>query len=188
MGNFFWGLVCITLGVLFLLDNLGYADFHDVIKNYLPLILIFWGLSMLVRKRQVHAIDTSQKISPFLSDLLHQSNVFGDIHVKISSQNFKGGSLSTVFGDCNVDLSDSTLADGDHELRIHSVFGDSKIIIPKDTSISVTATSTFGDLNILGKQKGGFSPEIHFTSPTYSTATKRLKLSISKVFGDIRIE
>ena len=188
MRNLFWGIVLITFGILFLLDNLGYADFHELIHDYWPLILIIWGFSLLVPKRsqphhQVGGI--SQQVS---SDLLHQSNVFGDIFTKITSQNFKGGSLSTVFGDCDVDLSAATLAEGEHELRIHSVFGDSLLILPQDAAVSVTANSMFGDLTILGKHKSGFSPALQSISSPYPASTKRLKIIISKVFGDVRVE
>lgn len=188
MRNLFWGIVLITFGVLFLLDNLGYADFSELIHDYWPLILIVWGFSLLTHKKSPphhQAKDISQQVS---SDLLHQSNVFGDILTKINSQDFKGGSLSTVFGDCDVDLSAAIFAEGEHELRIHSVFGDSLLIIPKDAAVSVTANSVFGDLIILGKHKGGFSPDLQSISAPYPDSTKRLKIIISKVFGDVKVE
>ncbi|MDI6767546.1 MAG: cell wall-active antibiotics response protein LiaF [Bacteroidota bacterium] len=188
MHNLFWGIILILFGIFFLLDNLGYADFSEIISSYWPLILVIWGISILIRKRPCVTALVISDPQQFTSDLLHQSNVFGDIFIKVTSQDFKGGSLSTVFGDCNIDLSGASLADGDHELRIHSVFGDSLIVLPKDAAVSITASSTFGDLTILGKHKGGFSPDLQSISLEYPTATKRLKLSISKVFGDVRVE
>lgn len=188
MQNIFWGFILILFGVFFLLDNLGYVDFSEIISNYWPLLLVFWGVSMLMRKKPRSTavnVTTSQQIT---SDLLHQSNIFGDIFINVTSQNFKGGSLSTVFGDCDVDLSEGTFAEGEHELRIHSVFGDSTIVLPKNAAVSISASSTFGDLTILGQHKGGFSPDIQTTSSDYSINIKRMKLSITKVFGDVRVE
>ena len=42
-------LILITLGVLFLLDNLGVADFGTIISTYWPLILILIGIRIFFR-------------------------------------------------------------------------------------------------------------------------------------------
>jgi len=47
--NIFWGLVMVVVGGLFLARNLGYIDFHFTIKTYWPLILIFIGLSVVLK-------------------------------------------------------------------------------------------------------------------------------------------
>ncbi|MGB4704092.1 MAG: DUF5668 domain-containing protein [Candidatus Saccharicenans sp.] len=44
--NLVWGLILITLGVLFLLENIGYDVWRILFKLW-PLILIFWGASKL---------------------------------------------------------------------------------------------------------------------------------------------
>ena len=47
-GRIFWGLVLILLGVLFLLDQLGRADFGDLVSRWWPLILVAIGLWQLI--------------------------------------------------------------------------------------------------------------------------------------------
>jgi predicted membrane protein len=47
-GRIFWGLVLILLGVLFLLDQMGRADFGDLISRWWPLILVAIGLWQLI--------------------------------------------------------------------------------------------------------------------------------------------
>src|SRR5258706_4854130 len=53
MRNLYWGFILIVIGILLLLDNLGVADFGDMIHDYWPLILVFWGLGILLRRRSV---------------------------------------------------------------------------------------------------------------------------------------
>ena len=187
MRNLFWGLILIAFGVLFLLDNFGYADFSEIIRNYWPLLLVLWGFSILMRPHRRSPAPESKTQQSIDSDMINQSNVFGDIYNKITSKYFKGGSLSTVFGDCDIDLSDAIIAEGEHELRLHSVFGDSLVTLPKDAAVSIAANSTFGDITIFSQHKGGFSTNIKTDTPTFSSATNRLKISVSKVFGDIRV-
>jgi len=213
MRNLFWGLVLIIIGILILLDNLGYADFQEIISNFWPLLLILWGLSFLLRRRKAeHQEAASQQAEaarpapevaagtgsipppPLMgnqeisSDLIHQSNVFGDLYTKITSQQFKGGSISTVFGGCHLDLTAAAFADGDHELRIHSVFGSSLIILPKDAAVSIAASSVVGDLTILGQPKRGFSVDIKTATASFSAKPNRLNIHINNVFGDVRVE
>jgi predicted membrane protein len=47
-GRIFWGLILIAFGVGFLLDQLGYLDFGDVLGTYWPVIFIIIGLSILI--------------------------------------------------------------------------------------------------------------------------------------------
>jgi len=47
-GRIFWGLVLILLGVLFLLDQMGRADFGDLIGRWWPLILVAAGVWQLI--------------------------------------------------------------------------------------------------------------------------------------------
>ena len=42
----FWGLVLILVGVLILLDNLGYLR-NDIIRFW-PVLVIIWGIKKLV--------------------------------------------------------------------------------------------------------------------------------------------
>jgi predicted membrane protein len=187
MRNLFWGMVLILLGLLFLLNNMGISDSGEVIRMYWPVILILWGISALFRKRQNTAINIDVEPTHFEQDLLHRSNVFGDISINIDSSNFKGGSISNVLGDCDVDLAKSILAEGEHLMRIHTIFGDTRILLPKECAVSVTASVLLGDLKILGQSIEGFSKDIHLTTPDYQTAQKRLALSITHIFGSVKI-
>jgi len=208
MRNLFWGITFVLIGLLLLLDNLGYADFEQILHDYWPLLLIVWGGLILFRKK-------TPKVAPFpppapppeatigtpqsapnsafpsttmIGDLIHESQVFGNIVCRVSSQNFKGGSISTIFGDAHIDLTGAIFSEGDHELKVHSVFGNTFITLQKDAAIAISASSVFGNLTILGQRKSGFSTDVQMSSASYSTQTRRLRISLSKVFGDARIE
>ena len=188
MRNYFWGMILVIVGVLILLDHLDVVQFEDVVHDYWPLILIIWGFSMLVRKKRHTPDIPTDQYQHVGYDLLHQSSVFGNVHTSITSPNFKGGSVSTVFGDCIVDLSKASFDTGEHLLRLHSVFGNTSIILPKDAAVSVSASSVFGSLTMFGQHKSGISSDIQTATPNYDSAPNRLKISLSKVFGDARVD
>ena len=200
----FWGMILIALGVLFLLDNLEIADFGEAVRTYWPALLILWGVSILLKKpgRSGSARSGSgesggggqESTSTFTdakenteSELFHKSSVFGNIGIDITSGNFKGGSVSTVAGDCDVDLTKAVIADGEHWLRVNGVFGSVRVVLPKDTAVSVSAHTVFGEVEVLQEKQSGFSPHVHHASPGYEGAPKKLKILVNQVFGDVRI-
>jgi len=61
---------------------------------------------------------------------ISESNVFGDIVLKIKSEKFSGGSVNNVFGDIRIDLSEA-IPEGDLiKLYTSGVFGDVTIVAP----------------------------------------------------------
>jgi len=49
-GRFFWGLLLIIIGFLFLFEQLGYIDFGRVLSTYWPAIFILIGISIYLGK------------------------------------------------------------------------------------------------------------------------------------------
>jgi hypothetical protein len=52
LDRFFWGFLMIGLGILFLLDQMGYVEFGSL-RRWWPAIVILMGLAHLVRPRRV---------------------------------------------------------------------------------------------------------------------------------------
>jgi predicted membrane protein len=186
-------LILITLGVLFLLDNLGVADFGTIISTYWPLILILIGVRIFFRygRSSTHSptasaanIGTTQESG---ASMIHNSNVFGDVDLKINSKDFHGGTISNTFGDMNIDLAEIGLAEGEQLLKLDGVFGDLHVLVPKDIEIAVTTHSVFGDVRVLGNMKSGFGQEIFYSTPNYSAASKKLRIVSNQVFGDVKV-
>jgi predicted membrane protein len=186
-------IILITLGVLFLLDNLGIADFGTIISTYWPLILILIGIRIFFRygRSSTQSSPSGSVISGATQEstasMINNSNVFGDVDLKINSKEFRGGSISNTFGDMNIDLSEIALAEGEQLLKLDGVFGDLHVLVPKDIEIAVTTHSVFGDVRVLGNMKSGFGQEISYSSPNYSAASKKLRIVSNQVFGDVKV-
>ena len=190
------GFVLIALGIIFLLDSTGALDFGEALRTYWPLLLVLWGLLLLLRGgrgRRAWRADgppagavTDAAAGP-AGESLQSANVFGDLEIRVTSPAFRGGSVSTVFGDLVVDLSPGGLADGDHLLTMSGVFGDTRLTAPRGAALEVTAHTLAGDLTVMDQTREGFSVSLKYTSPDFATAAKRLHVSISQVFGDIHV-
>ncbi|HUI11604.1 MAG TPA: cell wall-active antibiotics response protein LiaF [Bacteroidota bacterium] len=191
-----FGLVLVGIGVIFLLDSTGTIEFSEAMRTFWPLLLVLWGLWILTRGRRLRRWERRAEPPPGVftnvaqtsaGESLQSSNVFGDLEIRVTSPSFRGGTVSTVFGDLVVDLSPGGLADGDHQLSMSGVFGDARLMIPRGAAVEVTAHTLAGDLTVMDQTREGFSVSLKYATPGFETASKRLHVSISQVFGDIHV-
>jgi predicted membrane protein len=200
--NIWPGLILLILGILFLLNNLEMMSFGYIARTYWPLILILIGLSMLIRSQrppvrmEVSAPGPASSFgsgaahgptSETSADTVSETSVFGNISLKPTSRNFKGGTLSTVFGTIDLNLSSAELATGEQHLSANSVFGSVHITLPKDIGLYVRSTCLLGDITVMNQKKGGIVSDVAFKSDNYDTSTKKLVISASQVLGEIKI-
>ena len=115
------------------------------------------------------------------------SNVFGDFDVSINSKDFQTGKINNVFGDVEVDLANVEIISGEKKLNINGVFGDIKVTAPKKVPFFIRASIVAGDIKIMGEKRSGFSVEKTYKSEGYDTASNRLNIYVSHVFGDIKV-
>jgi predicted membrane protein len=193
-----FGLLLILAGAFFLLDTMNVIDVRTAFHQFWPLLLVLWGFWVIMRPRgdARHAPTSGTAGSQVFGDLdtgsaadiLEHSNVFGDVRIKVTSQNFRGGTISTVFGDAVIDCSGAALADGEQVLAVSGVFGDCTFRLPKGTHYSLSANTLFGSIRAPFESREGISAALTFESKEYAAAGKRLRLRLSQVFGDVRVE
>jgi predicted membrane protein len=202
------GIILIIIGVLFLLDNFGYASFGELIHDYWPVILIIIGLSLLMRKsdtfmdsstsscgcesggpssKQEETQNSSHGFSSSSSEKVSANNTFGDVNMVLTSKSFQGGNINTVFGEVDVDASSIELAPGEQVLQVHTVFGRTRISLPKGIAVRITADTSFGKLRVMEIYKNGIFQDIDYSTDGYDMAEKKLRLIVGQVFGDLRI-
>jgi lia operon protein LiaF len=183
------GSILILLGVLFLLENAGVWAFGPTFHEYWPALLVLWGIWLLVRRgseRKERPI-AGPETGPDAPEQLNESRSFGDIVFRTASKKFKGGSISGVFGNIRVDASDAGLVEGEQTLAINGVFGDIRIILPKNVPTSVNASTVFGQVIVNETRQGGFAPTIDLESPGYNDAPRKLRVRVSQVFGKVEV-
>jgi predicted membrane protein len=193
-GGTLWGIALVVIGALLLVDALCDGALREVLHMWWPLLLVLWGVTLLFRKRggsgsaePGSAQVAGEKAEAAAAEQIAQSNVFGDVTVRVSSKAFRGGAVSTVFGDIDVDLTNAGIAEGDQWLKINGVFGDLTVHLPRDMAFAASGNTVFGDVQISDQRREGFSPSMTLESGGFGAAPKRLHISASQVFGDVLI-
>lgn len=111
-----------------------------------PLIFVAVGAYIIFginRKKQ--SSDTGN-FSDYDMDknVVEQISIFGGGTKFVNSNSFKGGNIISIFGGSEVNLTGSTLAEGDSVLDTISVFGGCTIIVPKDWNVIIDVFPLFG--------------------------------------------
>jgi hypothetical protein len=215
--RFWWGIVLIVLGVLFLLDTAYVLDVRELIRTYWPLILVFIGIRLLVRYRMGTGTggtatggaswnaaggagaggagaanwnaggSTGSDARQSTGDTVNESILFGNANVRVVSSTFRGGKISTVFGGAEIDLIGATMAPGTHTLKIDCVFGGVAVRIPPAIAVTVSADGVLGEVVVNGEKRDGFFPALEWTSPSYASGSARLQIDTSTIFGQVSV-
>lgn len=149
--HFFCGLVLIIVGSVFLIPKLFILPVALANLTF-PAILFLIGLVIIIRPRSkrfrnFHKNFEENKVF-FNNDTISEKYVFVGTNLIVSSQNFKGGNIETVFGGGRLDLSQASLsAEKPVVLNLELVFGGFEIIVPSDWKINVKSKSVFGGIS-----------------------------------------
>ena len=135
------GIILILIGGFFIaidyFDNIYYMH-----KLFWPSLIIFVGIMFLFRGKKGHVVGHSDVITD--DDFIDDISIFGGGNKIITAKNFKGGKITSVFGGSTIDFSQANLANGVSEIDVVSLFGGSKLIVPRDWDIHLEVTAIFG--------------------------------------------
>ena len=166
------GLILITIGLFFLIPNA-----FDISWNahlYWPVILIVLGIFFLVRQQRGDADNWKPGKTEASTDVLNDTSVFGGGDVLVTSENFRGGKVTYVFGGSSINLSRAKLAPGEKVvIDVFIMFGGTSFIVPSDWNVRNEVTAIFG----------GFSDERKPSPDTAIDEKKELIIKGTVLFG-----
>lgn len=133
------GFIPLAIGVFFLLPELFYwPRFH--MRDWWPVILIIVGVVIVLRRRD----HIQRQLGDLDDDFIEDTAIFGGSEKSYSSQNFRGGKLTSIFGGSDIDLSEARMATDEVVLDVFCLFGGSSLIIPNDWTVINESFVIFG--------------------------------------------
>jgi len=172
----FSGGIFLVLGAIFLLTNFNVLGWHSI-WQFWPLALILIGISILMRHRE-NQNSPSERGAVDANDKIDAVAIFGGTEKVVTTKNFKGGSISAIFGGCEIDFSQAELAEGDNTLDIFTMFGGTELNIPRDWNIVVNAIPIFG----------GFEDSRKNVDTENLSQTRILHIKSLTLFGGLEIK
>jgi len=138
------GGILAGVGFLWLLPRI-FPDIDFGPHLFIPVLLILLGVYMIVKHSQRKTERESLTSDEFLrKDFVDDVAVFGGGHKIIRSDNFKGGSITAIFGGSEIDLTNCQLAEGTNILDVVAIFGGTTLIVPQNWDVQLNVTPLFG--------------------------------------------
>lgn len=152
---FTWEYFFILIGLLFFFLSrnktagivLMAIGLFNLVPELWPLLLVLVGLYIIFgRKRHcVHSTESAEPGQPKNSnDYFESISIFGGSSKIVNSDNFKGGSIVSIFGGSEINLTNSKLAEGENNIEITAVFGGTTLIVPSDWNVELDVLPIFG--------------------------------------------
>jgi len=155
----FVGVLLITLSKNKIAGSIFIAiGLFNLIPELWPLIFVIIGLLIIFRrnKYESHYWNIHKHKSSFMNsessedntnkgkEFLEEISIFGGSTKVLHTDNFRGGSIISIFGGSEINLSDCKLAEGENILEITAIFGGTSLIIPSNWKVEIDVLPVFG--------------------------------------------
>ncbi|HWK07683.1 MAG TPA: LiaF domain-containing protein [Puia sp.] len=194
-----WLAFILIGGFFFIQDNYPNIPFHRFIW---PAILIFIGMLIIISprghrrywrdgedwgrrrdwgrwaercgRRNTQGFAT-MKEGYSSEDFIDATAIFGGVHKKVVSKNFKGGDVTSIMGGTELDLTQADFT-GVAKLEVTQIMGATKIIVPPHWEVRSEVTALFAGYEDKRQQ------------PAITNPDKLLILHGTSVFGGIELK
>ena len=171
------GIILIGIGTVFLLSDIlpsiwpGFFHFFTNTGHlFWYLVIIVVGASLILRSRSgskpgggptkrhsrrpgfQQANDDDATIETDFSagdanDYIDELAIFGGGEKIVTSDNFKGGRVTTIFGGTDIVLHQSKLAPGVHQIEVFALFGGWTLHVPPNWQVKSEVLAIFGGMS-----------------------------------------
>jgi len=136
------GIILSSIGVFFLMPHLIDSFNYGDVFTFWPVLLIVVGVVFIFGKQSYN--KGKYKVSGNKDEIIEAISIFGGGVTKIDSDNFKGGEITCIFGGEEVNLQDAKMSEEGAVIEMTTVFGGTKITVPRDWNVKVEVVSIFG--------------------------------------------
>ncbi len=199
----FFSFLFLSLGGLLLLDRLNVLQFEiHMIWKLWPIIFIYFGLKLFIRKRPVTVtvsrgdVDFNLFSDKEEEDFEDNKEDFtkekvitiGELKMNKPNWSVEPLSLKTVVGDYYFDFSKAYIPDKETKIQITGMVADLKMLVPEDLPVRIDSAIKMGKLRVFDEMSQGKSCRILYESPNYIESTRKLNIVIALKIGDVRID
>ena len=162
------GWILLIIGLVFWVPDFIHIP-YSVRRLFWPTMLIVFGVLIIIRSTSSRKHSVNSVGSDYIDDIA----ILGGGERLITSDNFKGGKITALFGGSKIDLTKANLAPGQNVIDVFCMFGGSTIIIPENWNVKVDVVAILG----------GFSDKRRIKADTAKDVGKEIIIKGFVMFG-----
>ena len=136
------GWTLIIVGIILQLTTLHIVSWHFIGRLW-PVILIIIGIGILL-KRSSSGGCCGKDFTESTEDMLEFDAIFSGTEKQITSQKFRGGEISAIFGSIKLDLRNARIAPEGCTLTADAIFGSIEIYVSPDVTVHLKGSQILG--------------------------------------------
>jgi Domain of unknown function (DUF5668)/Cell wall-active antibiotics response 4TMS YvqF len=135
------GIVMVTIGGVFLANNLGWLSWE--VWEWWPLLLIAAGLFMLLNRTGA-GLMAGIRLRPQGAPKADAIAVFGGFKRQVSTEDYRGASYVAIFGGGEIDLRRAQIQADSAVIDIQAIFGGFELKVPTNWLVVNEVVGIFG--------------------------------------------
>ncbi len=136
------GGILAGIGFIFIIPKI-FPQVHYDGTIVIAVILISLG-TYIIFKQKDKEDNAADKLGQVKKDVIDDVAIFGGGTRIVTSDNFRGGNITSIFGGSEIHLKGCKLAEGTNYIDILALFGGTTLIVPNDWNIVMNVTAIFG--------------------------------------------
>jgi hypothetical protein len=169
------GGLLVGIGGLFLADTLGFLNLTWA--SFWPLVLIGAGALMLWSRLAPPHAGLPNVPSGAHEGTLNECAIFGGVERKVTTDDFRGGQCSAMFGGVGIDLRHAGIRGDAAVVDVSSMFGGVEFKVPQNWIVIGQVVAIFGGFGNKTVQPSADMPGV-----------KRLYIKGSAIFGGVEVK
>ncbi len=157
------GFILLSIGSIFMAMDVFDKSFWEVFRFAVPIALIIAGISLLLKTQSYTSRDINIPVDDNADDYISDVSIFGGGEKRITSQQFKGGKITAIFGGSEINLRSAKLAPGINAIELSCIFGGVTIFVPEGWHVKNDVSAIFGGFSdkrmVLGRKLADEQPD-----------------------------
>lgn len=174
--RWFGGLLMIAIGSYFLLPEAFGIHIYDAYLFW-PALLILMGILILTKPKFKKKKESNQPENQNIN-YMENTVIFGGDSKQVSSYDFEGGKITTIFGGLEMDLTNCYLSKENKVIDLFVVFGGVTLKVPKEWNVKTEVIPVMG----------GVGDNIHTMPDTYIDPAAELLIKGTVILGGLEIK
>lgn len=162
-----FGLIVLTIGVLTLLDELGYLrlTFDQIMMYFWPGLLVLLGLNLLISKQSSRPRVKSENVRRNSSNQKEYNGFLNSMSEKIENTSFEQCSVNGVLASVDMDFSAIAFDKDQVTIEVNSVLAGVSLKLPKGIKVVMAGSPVLGEVNDRSEKNVNAlqSIKIHYT-------------------------
>lgn len=191
-GGLLWGILLIAAGALLLARQADIA--LPPPEAVIAAVLVVVGLLLIVQSRRglnsgllLLAVLLSGGLAIFSQADVEYDGAFSERLVSVQRPEDLEDSYGHAFGRLSLDLRGMTFPEGTTEITVSMAFGGAEILVPRDVPVRIEGTTLFGASQVRGQEVGGFGVDTTRSDSGYASASRRLLIHVTTLFGSTEV-